>query len=319
VSASTQGAAAADSGLAEAAPRRPGAIKTALLTQPQALIGLAIVGAFVIIALVAPLFLSGDPKAKVGPIFEPPSTAHPLGLDGGGADMIRLLIAGTRVSLLVGFCAALVSAIIGGTIGVLSGFFGGKTDIALMRMTDYFLVIPDIPLMIVAAALFGRSLTNIIIIIGIIYWTTTARLIRAQVKSVRERVYVKRSRALGAGNSRLIFKHILPQVAPLLIANTVLLVAYAIFAETFITFLGLGDPSVISWGRLIENAFQDDAILNNAWWAIVPPGLCVTLIVLGATIFGQSLEDGLNPRLRVGHLSVRRFKVRPLRGKLDTE
>ncbi|HLM94159.1 MAG TPA: ABC transporter permease [Gaiellaceae bacterium] len=319
MSASTQGAAAADSGLAQAAPRRPGAIKTAILTQPQALIGLAIIGAFVIIALVAPLFLSGDPKAKVGPIFEPPSTAHPLGLDGGGADMIRLLIAGTRVSLLVGFCAALVSAIIGGTIGVLSGFFGGKTDIALMRMTDYFLVIPDIPLMIVAAALFGRSLTNIIIIIGIIYWTTTARLIRAQVKSVRERVYVKRSRALGAGNSRLIFKHILPQVAPLLIANTVLLVAYAIFAETFITFLGLGDPSVISWGRLIENAFQDDAILNNAWWAIVPPGLCVTLIVLGATIFGQSLEDGLNPRLRVGHLSVRRFKVRPLRGKLDTE
>ena len=319
MSASTQGAAAADSGLAQAAPRRPGAIKTAILTQPQALIGLAIIGAFVIIALVAPLFLSGDPKAKVGPIFEPPSTAYPLGLDGGGADMIRLLIAGTRVSLLVGFCAALVSAIIGGTIGVLSGFFGGKTDIALMRMTDYFLVIPDIPLMIVAAALFGRSLTNIIIIIGIIYWTTTARLIRAQVKSVRERVYVKRSRALGAGNSRLIFKHILPQVAPLLIANTVLLVAYAIFAETFITFLGLGDPSVISWGRLIENAFQDDAILNNAWWAIVPPGLCVTLIVLGATIFGQSLEDGLNPRLRVGHLSVRRFKVRPLRGKLDTE
>ena len=319
MSASTQGAAAADSGLAQAAPRRPGAIKTAILTQPQALIGLAIIGAFVIIALVAPLFLNGDPKAKVGPIFEPPSTAHPLGLDGGGADMIRLLIAGTRVSLLVGFCAALVSAIIGGTIGVLSGFFGGKTDIALMRMTDYFLVIPDIPLMIVAAALFGRSLTNIIIIIGIIYWTTTARLIRAQVKSVRERVYVKRSRALGAGNSRLIFKHILPQVAPLLIANTVLLVAYAIFAETFITFLGLGDPSVISWGRLIENAFQDDAILNNAWWAIVPPGLCVTLIVLGATIFGQSLEDGLNPRLRVGHLSVRRFKVRPLRGKLDTE
>jgi peptide/nickel transport system permease protein len=173
--------------------------------------------------------------------------------------------------------------------------------------------------MIVAAALFGRSLTNIIIIIGIIYWTTTARLIRAQVLSVRERVYVKRARALGAGNRRLIFKHILPQVAPLLVANTVLLVAYAIFAETFITFLGLGDPSAISWGRLIENAFNDDAILNNAWWAIIPPGLCVTLVVLGATLFGQSLEDALNPRLRVGHLSVRRFKVRPLRGKLDSE
>jgi peptide/nickel transport system permease protein len=106
---------------------------------------------------------------------------------------------------------------------------------------------------------------------------------------------------------------------PLLIANTVLLVAYAIFAETFITFLGLGDPSVISWGRLIENAFTDDAILNDAWWAIIPPGVCVALVVLGSTMFGSSLEDALNPRLKVGHLSVRRFRMRPLRGKLDSE
>ena len=113
-----------------------------------------------------------------------------------------------------------------------------------------------------------------------------------------------------------------PTLAPFAVGLGVALVpvvAYAIFAETFITFLGLGDPSVISWGRLIENAFNDDAILNDAWWAIIPPGLCVTLVVLGATLFGQSLEDALNPRLRVGHLSVRRFKVRPLRGKLDAD
>jgi len=127
---------------------------------------------------------------------------------------------------------------------------------------------------------------------------------------VRERVYVKRARAIGATNTRLIFRHILPQVTPLLIANTVLLVALAIFAETFITFLGLGDPSLISWGRLIENAFKDDAILNEAWWAIVPPGVCVTLLILGCTMIGQSMEDELNPRLRVGHLSVRRFSLR---------
>ena len=318
MSAAIQGTAAAE-GVDVSAARRPGSIRSVAFHEPTAIAGLAIIGIFVLIALLSPFLLPGDPKEKVGPIFEHPSASHPLGLDGGGADMVKLLIAGTRVSLLVGFCAALVSALIGGTVGLFSGFYGGKTDIALMRMTDYVIVIPDIPLMIVAAALFGRSLTNIILIIGIIYWTTTARLIRAQVKSVRERVYVKRARALGAGNRRLIFKHVLPQVAPLLIANTVLLVAYAIFAETFITFLGLGDPSVISWGRLIENAFTDDAILNNAWWAIVPPGLCVTLVVLGATLFGQSLEDALNPRLRVGHLSVRRFKVRPLRGKLDSE
>jgi peptide/nickel transport system permease protein len=212
-----------------------------------------------------------------------------------------------------------VSAVIGGVVGLLSGFFGGKLDIVLMRITDYVLVIPDIPLMIVVAALFGRSLTNIILIIGVIYWTSTARLLRAQTKSVRERVYVQRARALGAGNTRLIVRHVLPQVTPLLIANTVLLVAYAIFAETFITFLGLGDPSVVSWGRLIENAFTDDAILNDAWWAIIPPGVCVALVVLGSTMFGSSLEDALNPRLKVGHLSVRRFRMRPLRGKLDSE
>ena len=252
-------------------------------------------------------------------MYEPPSAEHWLGTDDGGADMLSLLIAGSRVSLAVGFVAALVAILIGGTVGVLSGFYGGKTDTVLMRATDYVLVIPDIPLMIIAAALFGRNLTNIIVIIGLIYWTSTARLIRAQVKTVRERVYVKRARALGAGNGRLVFRHVLPQVAPLLIANTVLMVALAIFAETYITFLGLGDPSTISWGRLIENAFTGEATINDAWWAIVPPGVCVTIVILACTMVGQSVEDALNPRLRVGHLSVRRFRLRPLDGKLGAE
>ncbi len=290
---------------------RPGFARTRVLRQPQTIAGLTVLALFILIALLSPV-LAPDPKEQVGPVFEAPSRAFPLGTDGGGADMIKLLIAGTRVSLIVGFAAAVVSALIGGTIGLLAGFFGGKLDTILMRFTDYVLVIPDVPLMIVAAALFGRSLTNIILIIGVIYWTTTARLIRSQVTSVRERVYVKRSRALGAGNTRLVSKHILPQVAPLLIANTVLLVAYAIFAETFITFLGLGDPSLISWGRLIENAFTDDALLNNAWWAIVPPGICVAVVVLACTMVGQATEDSLNPRLSVGHLSVRRFGLRPV-------
>jgi peptide/nickel transport system permease protein len=288
------------------------ALSAPILSNVQALLGLGVIALFVAVALIGPLFFSGDAKAKVGAVFERPSWAHPLGTDGGGADMVHLLVAGARVSLLVGFAAAAVSAAIGGTVGLLSGFFGGKTDIALMRITDYFLVIPDIPLMIVVAALFGRSLTNIILIIGVIYWTSTARLLRAQTKSVRERVYVQRARALGAGNARLILRHVLPQVTPLLIANTVLLVAYSIFAETFITFLGLGDPSVVSWGRLIENAFTDDAILNDAWWAIVPPGVAVTIVVLACTLTGQAMEDSLNPRLRAGHLSVRRFRLRPL-------
>ena len=197
-----------------------------------------------------------DQHEQVGPVFGPPSTEHWLGLDDGGVDMLSLMIWGARVSLIVGFAAALVAMLIGGAVGILAGYFGGRTDIVLMRFTDYVLVIPDIPLMLIVAAVWGRSLTNIILIIGVIYWTSTARLIRAQVKSVRERVYVKRARALGAGHNRLVFRHVLPQVMPLLVANTVLMVAVAIFAETAIAFLGLGDPSLTSWGLLIENAFD---------------------------------------------------------------
>ena len=293
------------------------AIAAPVLRNKSALVAVGILAFFVFLAIFGPLLIAGDPKAKVGDVFEPPSREFWLGTDGGGASMLDLLIAGARVSLLIGFCAAAISAIIGGTVGILSGFFGGRTDTVLMRTTDYFLVIPDVPLIIVIAALFGRSTWNIIVIIGIIYWTFTARLLRAQTKSVRERVYVQRARALGARNSRLIVRHVLPQVTPLLVANTVLLIAYAIFAETFITFLGLGDPATISWGSLIENAFKDDAIINEAWWAVLPPGICVMLVVLSCTIIGQTLEDALNPRLRTGHLSVRRFRVLPRSGMLE--
>jgi peptide/nickel transport system permease protein len=229
--------------------------------------------------------------------------------------MLSLIIHGSRVSLIVGFAAAAVAMLIGGTIGILAGYFGGKSDVALMRVTDYFLVIPDVPLMIVIAAIWGRSLTNIIIIIGVIYWTGTARIIRAQVKSVRERVYVRRAQALGASDSRIIYRHVLPQVAPLLVANTVLTVAIAIFAETALAFLGLGDPSLISWGRMIENAFVSNAISVDAWWAIAPPGIAVAVVILACTLLGTAIEDALNPRLRVGHLSVRRFRLRPLPSK----
>jgi peptide/nickel transport system permease protein len=287
------------------------ALASPIIRNRAALVALGVLAFFVFLALAAPLLVGDDPKEQVGQVFEPPSKEFPLGTDGGGANMVSMLVAGARVSLLIGFGAAIISALIGGTVGILAGFFSGKTDTVLMRITDYFLVIPDVPLMIVIAALFGRSTWNIIVIIGIIYWTFTARLLRAQTKSVRERVYVRRARALGARNSRLVLRHVLPQVTPLLIANTVLLIAYAIFAETFITFLGLGDPSAISWGRLMENAFTDDAIINEAWWAIIPPGLCVMFVVLACTILGQALEDALNPRLRTGHLSVRRFRVLP--------
>jgi peptide/nickel transport system permease protein len=290
-----------------------------MLGQKVAVVGAVVLLFFIVIAVIGPWIEPYSTTTQVGRVYAPPNGKHVLGLDDGGIDMLSEVIQGARVSMIVGFAGAAVAMIIGGGVGLLSGYFGGKTDIALMRITDYFLVIPDVPLMIVAAAVFGRSLVNVILIIGVIYWTSTARLIRAQVKSVRERVYVKRARALGGGHGRLLWKHITPQVAPLLVANTVLTIAIAVFAETYIAFLGLEDPSTISWGKLIQNSLSGGAIFHKAWWAIIPPGLCVTIVILAATMMGQAMEDALNPRLRVGHLSVRRFRLRPLRGRLDSE
>jgi peptide/nickel transport system permease protein len=299
----------------EGGTNRRGFVLHTLRHRPAAVIGTTILVLVALGAILAPLIAPYGLHEQVGPVFGRPSWSHPLGLDDGGIDMVTLLMWGARVSLVVGFAATFVSMAIGGTIGVLAGYFGGWIDTVLMRITDYFLVIPDVPLMIVVAAIWGPSLFHIIIVIGILLWTSTARVIRAQVKSVRERVYVKRARALGAGHTRIVLKHVLPQVAPLLIANTVLTVAVAIFDETALSFLGLGDPSTTSLGRVIENAFQRAAISSGAWWAIVWPGALVTLIILGCSLVGGALEDALNPRLKVAHLGARTFRLRPLVGR----
>ena len=300
---------------AEPPRTRGGLIAQTLRRRPSAAIGLALLVLVILGAVFAPWIAPYPLHTQVGPVFGHPSWSHPLGLDDGGIDMVTLLLWGARISLVVGFAATLVSILIGGSVGVLAGYFGGKTDVLLMRLTDYFLVIPDVPLMIIVAAIWGPSLFHIIIVIGILLWTSTARVIRAQVKSVRERVYVKRARSLGAGHTRIVLRHVLPQIAPLLIANTVLTIAVAIFDETALSFLGLGDPSRISLGKVIENAFQRAAISSGAWWAIVPPGAVVALIILACSLIGGALEDALNPRLRVAHLSARSFKLRPLVGR----
>lgn len=303
-------------GLAEAPKQTPrGWLWQLIRERPSAAVGAALLGVFVLIALLAPWLEPYGVREQVGPVFAAPSPQHWLGLDDGGVDMVSLLIEGTRISLTVGFAAALVGAFIGGTIGILAGYFGGATDMALMRFTDYFLVIPDVPLMIVVAAIWGPSLFHIIVVIGILLWTGTARIVRAQVKSIRERAYVKRARSLGAGHARLIARHVLPQVAPLLIANVVLTIAVAIFDETALAFLGLGDPTNVSWGTIIEHAFLRTAVSRGAWWAIVPPGICVALVIMACYLLGQAIEDALNPRLKVSYLSVKGFRLRPLVGR----
>jgi peptide/nickel transport system permease protein len=298
------------------AGRSPGGLVwRAIRRRPSASVGLVVLLLLVIAAVLAPWIAPYGLHDQVGPVFGHPSASHPLGLDDGGIDMVSLLMWGTRISLVVGFAATAVSILIGGTVGILAGYFGGKVDTILMRITDYFLVIPDVPLMIVVAAIWGPSLSHIIIVIGVLLWTGTARVLRAQVKSVRERTYVKRARALGAAHTRIVLRHVLPQVAPLLIANTVLTIAVAIFDETALAFLGLGGPSRISLGKVIENAFERAAISSGAWWAIVPPGALVAVIILSCSLIGGALEDALNPRLRVAHLGARTFKLRPLVGR----
>jgi peptide/nickel transport system permease protein len=246
---------------------------------------------------------------QVGYPFTPPSFQHPLGLDDAGYDMLALVVYGARISLAISVLAALLSIAVGGTVGVLAGYFGGWVEVVLMRITDYFLVLPVVPLMIVVAALWGPDLWRLIIVIGLLLWTWPARLIRSQVKSLRERTYVRRAVALGAGPWRTIVNHVVPHIMPLLVANAVLTVATAVFAETTLSFLGLGDPTAISWGRIMENAFNHAAITSGAWWAIVPPGVCVAVVIIACSMVGRAVEDHFNPRLATAYLSVRTFQV----------
>lgn len=284
----------------------------ALARRPAALVALVVLGGMVAAAVAAPLIRPYDVTSPSGPPYAPPSSHHLLGTNDGGIDVLSLLIQGGRISLLIGFCAALVAGLIGGAVGLASGYRGGAVDAALMRLTDFFLVIPPVPLMIVVAAVWGRSLSHIILVIALLLWTTTARIIRAQVKSLRERTFVKRARSFGAGPWRIVARHIVPHVAPLLLANTVLMVGYAIVAETALAFLGLGDPTAVSWGSVIQQAFAGTAISDGAWWAFVPAGLCVGIVGVCSYLLGLTLEEALNPRLRTSQLAGGWSRRRPL-------
>jgi peptide/nickel transport system permease protein len=283
-----------------------------LTRYPSGAIGVVVLACIAGAALLAPWIAPYGKREKVGAVYEPPSGTHWLGLDDAGIDMVTLLLWGARTSLMVGFAAALIAVVVGGAIGLTAGYLGGRTDTVLMRITDYMLVIPDIPLLLIVAAIWGRSLSSVILIIGLLSWPRLARVVRSEALSIRERGYVRRALTVGAGSLRVISTHVLPHVVPLLLTLAIFAVGNAILVETAIAFLGLGDPTAISWGRLIQNAFAGQAVSRGAWWAIVPPGLAVGFLILSSTLIGRALEERLNPRLRVGHLSVRSFRVVPL-------
>jgi len=231
-------------------------------------------------------------------VWASPSEFSPLGTDMLGRSVWAQFVWGARISLLVGLAATVMAMLIGTVVGVAAGFYGGRVGGVLMRITEWFLVIPFLPLAIALAAVLGPSLTNIIFVIGITSWPSTARLVRAQVLTLKERLYVDRSRALGASDAHLMGRHIMPNISGLILANTTLTVPIAILSETTLSFLGLGDPTSTSWGKMLEDSFQQGALTEQAWWYYVPPGLGVLLVVLAFTLVGHALEGILDPRLR---------------------
>jgi len=263
--------------------------------------GLIIMLSFIAVSAPAPYLTTYSIKASEGNIYEvlkAPSSKHLLGTDELGRDMLTLVVYGGRISLLVGFLATIIAGVLGTLVGSVSGYFGGWVDDLLMRINDIFLVIPGLPLMIVLSALLGRGIWNIIFVIGILSWSGTCRVIRSQVMSVKEKSFIESARAAGAGDTWILTRHILPNVLPLIVAQMVVQVGGAVLSESALSFLGLGDPTHISWGMILHYAFSCGALSSGYWWYLLPPGICVALVVLAFSFMGYSLDRIINPRIR---------------------
>jgi peptide/nickel transport system permease protein len=263
--------------------------------------GIVLLGLVLLLALVGPLAFPFDPSdtaSAASEVLGPPSREHVLGTDELGRDVFRETLAGARVSLAVGLLATQISILIGAVVGLVAGYYQSTLGAFLMRLTDFFLALPMLPLVIVLAVIFGQSFAVIILVIGLTGWPSTARITRSQVISLRERQFVARVRSLGATDARIIREHILPNVVPLIVANTSLVIAGSILSEATLAFLGLGDPSRVSWGTMLHYAFESGAAGRGNWWYLVPPGLGIVLVVLGFTLTGHVLDQIFNPRLR---------------------
>ena len=262
------------------------------------LAGLTVLLALCVLAAFPNFFSPYDPTVSVGARMSPPSWAHILGTDDVGQDVLSEVIWGTRGSLIIGSFATLIAVLIGALVGLVSGFYGGLKGEFMMRVTDIFLVLPALPLMIVLAAVLTPSMWNVALVIGVTGWTGTARIVRSAVISLKERTYIYRARAVGCSDRRIILTHLLPDVVPLIFANAVIVAAFAVASEAFLSFLGLGDLSVISWGSILYFAFNLGAFTNGAYWYFMPPGILIVATVLAFTGVGYGLDEVLNPKLR---------------------
>ncbi|MFG2760468.1 ABC transporter permease [Streptomyces wuyuanensis] len=264
--------------------------------------GLAGLTLLALVAVAAPLLVGGDVRSVThapGRALESPSGAFPLGTDQFGRSLLGLLVWGARISLAVGLLAAVLSVAIGTLVGIVAGHYGGWFSTVVMRITDWFLVMPTLVLAIVLATVLSRSVWTVILAIGVTTWPTTARLVRAQTIAVESRPYIERARALGGGHRHVMTRHVLPNVMPLVLAQTTLGISTAILTEATLAFLGLGDPSVVSWGGMLQDAREAGAVSSGHWWYLAPPGIAVALVALAFTLCGRAVESVLNPRLGV--------------------
>ncbi len=262
--------------------------------RPTVLPGLMFMLAVVLVALGADLIAPHDPFAISNVVLSPPSAAHLFGTDDLGRDVFSGVVHGARVSLLVGFVSAFVATLIGIVIGGLAGYFGGLVDDGLMRLTEVFLVVPRFFLALIVVVLLGSNIWLLVLVLSLTYWPLTARVLRAQILTIRTRDYVLAARAFGATELRILLRHVLPGALPPVITQASLQVGSAILIVAGLSFLGLGDPNVVSWGAMLNDAQQ---FIYEAWWMSVFPGLAITLTILGVNLMADALTEAWNPRL----------------------
>ena len=289
-------------GIPATPPRASGLRRFArgFMARPAGVAGLAILVAFALLALVAPSFIGPqqlDVTKVNGPLLAAPSAHYLLGTDETGRSVLTLAIWGARSSLAIGLIATVLTVLLGSAIGLVAGHYQGWLGNVLMHVTDWFIALPSLPLAISLSAVLGQGAASVTIAIAVTSWTSTARLVRAQSLAVEARPFVERARALGAGNIQIMLRQVLPNVMPLILVSSTLTVASAILSEATLTFLGLGDPTSVSWGSMLDSAFSQGAVTAGAWWYLLTPGVAILVVVLGFTLTGRAVEHVLNPRM----------------------
>ncbi|WP_376091822.1 ABC transporter permease [Roseomonas sp. CCTCC AB2023176] len=283
-----------------AAPR---AALAFLRGQPFAVVGVAIYAVFILVAVFADAIASHDPRqilfsgAYRVARYLPPSAEHLLGTTATGRDIFSQVVYGTRAALLVGVTAAFCVVCIGAVLGLLAGYLGGWVDSAIMRIADVVLGLPFLPSVIVLSALTKPGTGTIVAAVALLLWPNTARVIRSQVLSMRERAWVDAARVTACSPARIVFVHIGPQVAPLAALYGSIAVGWAILTEASASFLGFGDPAIVSWGLMLQEAYASQALSREAWNWFVPPGLCIVLLVLAGFLISRGSEKLLFPKL----------------------